>query len=146
MEPLPDNFREKFDTIGHEVIRYSESGQPVDIIFHRKKPLISVIISPLLSNSLEEGMIVEDIWKLFRKIPLANGLKVDLMDIWMLNPMPFREIAESEMAAQDLREGENVLGQSGETIREMVKHTYHCENPEEEEYFLRRLLASWGED
>jgi hypothetical protein len=42
----------------------------------------------------------------------------------------------------DLAQGEEVAGFNGETIREMIRHVYHCKSRAEEDWFLARWIAS----
>jgi hypothetical protein len=42
----------------------------------------------------------------------------------------------------DLATAEEKGGPSGETIRQMISDTYHCDSREEEDFYLRRFLAS----
>ena len=56
--------------------------------------------------------------------------------------MPEDGIGIAELAAVNLAEAELHAGDQGETIREMIRATYHCASPAEEDYFVRRWIAS----
>jgi hypothetical protein len=56
--------------------------------------------------------------------------------------MPKGGISEDSLQAADLAKGEERVGPNGETLRKMISDTYHCENKEEEDYYLRRFIAS----
>ena len=49
--------------------------------------------------------------------------------------MPAAGMAESELAAVDLSQAEEVAGLNGRTVRQMIRQTNHCEWSEEEDLF-----------
>jgi hypothetical protein len=67
---------------------------------------------------------------------------VPMRDIWAIFPMPKAGFSEEELARVDLTQGDDVVGPSGETLRDMIRNTYHCKSEQETEYFLRRYIAS----
>ena len=56
--------------------------------------------------------------------------------------MPQDGFTEEQLAAVDLREAEQKVGQNGETLRQMIRESYHCKTRAEEDKFLRRFIAS----
>jgi len=56
--------------------------------------------------------------------------------------MPQNGFSDAELAAVDLSRGEERLPPSGERMRQVISKMYRCESREEEDYFLRRFLAS----
>jgi len=128
--------------LGHMIITHSMSGQPCDVTFYKKKPALDVTIDPAINLALMYGAGADKLKEMLENIKLSNGDVVSINEIWGVNPMPAGGISEAELAAVDLAEGDQVAGAQGETIRQIIKETYHCESSEEEERFLRRYLAS----
>jgi hypothetical protein len=56
--------------------------------------------------------------------------------------MPQAGFSEDELAAVDLAEAEEPAGPNGETLRKMIRDTYHCKDRDQEDYYLRRFIAS----
>jgi len=56
--------------------------------------------------------------------------------------MPVKGFTKEELAAVDLTEAEEAMGPKGETLREMIRQSYHCTTKEEEDKYLRRFIAS----
>ncbi|MNJ75255.1 hypothetical protein D3C77_723200 [compost metagenome] len=66
----------------------------------------------------------------------------NLSEIWTINPMPVGGFTQEELDNVDMSQGEQQAGPQGETIRKMIRSTYHCKSKKEIDYFLRRWLAS----
>ncbi len=142
MDLTSPEYKARFDTIGAELIELSESGRPVDLTFYNRKPILNVRVSSEIYERLKEGVIVEDLHLLLENLALSNGERINMMDVWIIYEMPEDGLSADELAAVDLSEGDDIVGTSGETFRQMVGNTYHCETPEEEECYLRRVLAA----
>lgn len=52
-------------------------------------------------------------------------------------------VPEDELQAVDLFRAEEGVGPNGEKLRKMIGDTYHCASKEEEDYYLRRFIASY---
>ena len=120
----------------------SMTGQPCDVTFFKKKPALGVRISQKANVALMYGAGAEKLKELLEKIELSNGDRVSITEIWTLNPMPPDGFSEEELNAVDLSAADQKAGPNGETIREMIRQTYHCESSAEEEKYLRRFMAS----
>jgi hypothetical protein len=59
----------------------------------------------------------------------------------MLNPMPPGGVDNEAMSRADMARAEVRAGQNGETIREMIADTYHCESTAELDWHTRRWIA-----
>jgi hypothetical protein len=116
----------------------AKAGAPCDITFRHRKPLINVRIAERFQSDVDAA--TSD--RVFEAIPLSDGSTVALDDIWILLPMPAEGISDAQMATVDLSRGDVCAGPQGETVRQMVREIYHCENAQEEEYYLRRWIAS----
>ena len=76
--------------------------------------------------------------RLLARVAFSDGVVGDIGQIWTLNYMP----ADLDLANVDLSQGEHVIGFGGETTREIIRATYHCQSRAEEDYFLARWIAS----
>jgi hypothetical protein len=79
---------------------------------------------------------------LCRNIKFSDGNVAPLASIWMLNPMPPGGVDNEAMSRADMARAEVRAGQNGETIREMIADTYHCESTAELDWHTRRWIAS----
>jgi hypothetical protein len=81
---------------------------------------------------------VDDINRLCRKVCFSDGSSIGLPGIWTINYMPH----DLDISGVDLSEGEQRIGEQGETMREIISNTYRCRSRAEEDYFLARFIAS----
>ena len=84
----------------------------------------------------------ETLLEMLQDIRLSNGTKVNIHDIWTINAMPKEGFTEEELEAVDMSRAEERIGPNGATLRKMIKDTYHCTSRDEEDYYLRRFIAS----
>jgi hypothetical protein len=77
-----------------------------------------------------------------RRIEFSNGAVAGLDEIWTVNPMPVGGFSQEELDAVDLAQGDERMGPGGETLRKMIRKTYHCKSRSEVDRFLRRWIAS----
>ena len=142
MKKLNDKFGDSRGLLGYQLLTLSTSGQPCDVTFFKRKPMLDVKIDQRLSLALMYGAGPDKLQEMLESISLSNGEKVRFGDIWMVLPMPSQGFSPEELAAVDLSRGEQKCGLQGETVREIIRTVYHCESKDEEEKFLRRYLAS----
>jgi len=119
----------------------STSGQPADITFYRRKPLINVQISPKIGAARLYGL-ESRLPSLLKRIEFSTGVSASLTEIWTVNPMPIEGFTAEGLAAVDLTEGEERYAPNGETVRKMIRKTYQCKSRKETDYYLRRWIAS----
>ncbi len=124
------------------LLTLSLTGQPCDITFYKRKPLLDVIVNERLSLALLYGAGPDKLGELLANLHLVDGPTINIADIWTVNPMPKDGISEEELGAVDIARGEEIMGTNGETLRKMISDTYHCSCREEEDRFLRRFIAS----
>lgn len=132
--------RETF--LAHQLVMLSMSGQPCDITFYDRKPMINVKVDQKIGLALMYGAGEKKIQEIFNRIRFSGGGEASIGEIWTVNPMPCDGISQDELNAADLAAGDEHVGPNGETLREMIKNTYHCTTKEEEDYYLRRFVAS----
>jgi hypothetical protein len=119
----------------------STSGQPADVTFYRRKPILDVRVSTKIGAARLYGL-ESQLPRLLKRIEFSNGVVASLGEIWTVNPMPMDGFSPEELATVDLAQGEERQGPQGETLRKMIRKTYHCKSRKETDYFLRRWIAS----
>ncbi|WP_448144728.1 hypothetical protein [Pseudomonas silesiensis] len=119
----------------------STSGQPADITFYKRKPILNVRVSAKLGAARLYGL-ENQVPRLLRRIEFSNGMVANLSEIWTINPMPVDGFTQEELDNVDMSQGEQKAGPQGETIRRMIRSTYHCKSKKETDYYLRRWIAS----
>jgi hypothetical protein len=127
---------------GFELITLSQTGQPFDVTFYDRKPILEVTLGPKLFSAIAYGAGPKKLAELLNHLEFSDGTVAAFGQIWTIHPMPKGGFSEAELAAVDLSHGEERLGPNGETLREMIRNTYQCASTEEEDHFFRRYLAS----
>lgn len=140
-ERLEQHFGSREGILTHTLSMLSMSGQPTDVTFYRRKPILDVRITTRLGAARLYGL-ESRLPRLLRRIEFSNGAFAGLNEIWTVNPMPMEGISPEELAVVDLAQGEERMGPRGETLRKMIRKTYHCKSRDEVDYFLRRWIAS----
>lgn len=138
---LEQHFGSREGMLTHNLTMLSFSGQPADITFYRRKPLINVQISTKIGAARLYGLDAH-LPRILKRIEFSNGAVASLAEIWTVNPMPIEGFTDEELAAVDLAEGEERHGPNGETLRKMIRKTYQCKSHKETDYYLRRWIAS----
>jgi hypothetical protein len=141
MKRLEEHFGSREGILTHNLTILSTSGQPADITFYRRKPLINVQISTRIGAARLYGL-ESQLARLLRRIEFSNGRTAGLSEIWTVNPMPIKGFTPEELAAVDVSQGEERQGPQRETLRKMIRKTYHCASRKETDYYLRRWIAS----
>jgi hypothetical protein len=142
---------------------FAMHGQAFDVTFPHREPLLEVTLAPAFARRITRTMerpfsdprlyslmgnllfehpqnwgLADRLIKLCRQVELTDGTILDLTEVWILNYMP-RDLDISDV---DLSEGEQRIGDNGETMREMISQSYRCRSRAEEDYFLARFIAS----
>ena len=139
---LEKEFGSRLGFLGHQILMLSMTGQKCDITFYQKKPAINVRVDQQISLAVSYGAGAKKLQEMLNNIKLSNGESVGIGEIWTINPMPHGGLSEEELNSVDLNEADQESGPNGETLREMIKNTYHCETKDEEDHYLRRFIAS----
>ena len=138
---LEQQFGSREGKLTHTLTMLSTSGQPTDVTFYKRRPFIDVKVSTKISAARLYGL-ESHLSRLLKRIEFSNGAVVSLGQIWTINPMPMGGFSAEELASADLSRGEEKLGPRGETLRKMIRKTYHCKSRKETDYYLRRWIAS----
>lgn len=141
LKRVVQDFGSREGVLTHTLTMLSSSGQPTDITFYRRKPILNVQVSTKLCAARFYGL-ESRLPRLLKRIEFSNGTVASLAEIWTINPMPIGGFTPEELAAVDIAQGEERHGPQGETLRKMIRETYHCKSRKETDYYLRRWIAS----
>lgn len=139
---IEKEFGSRLGLIGWQILMLSINGQQCDITFYNKPPVLDVKFDQQIHLALMYGAGAEKFKEMLEHIKLSNGNVINIMDIWIINPMPKGGFSKEELDAVDLSRAEEKVGPNGETLQKMIKDAYHCKTKEEEDYYLRRFIAS----
>jgi hypothetical protein len=142
MRRMHEIFPTREKHLAWQLVFFSEHGSEFDVTFHDRKPILGVKIGKDLWRTLAFGGSETAARRILENLRLSDGTVVDWRDIWTANWMPPGGPSEEALAAADMSQGDMRAGAGGETIREMIRATYHCATREEEDRFLRRWIAS----
>ena len=138
---LEQHFGDRVGMLTHTLTLLSTSGQPMDVTFYRRKPIVDVRVSVKLGAARLYGL-EDHVPRVMKRIEFSNGMTANISEIWTINPMPSEGFTQEDLDNVDLSEGEQQAGPQGETVRKMIRATYHCKSNKETEYYLRRWIAS----
>lgn len=142
MKLIEKEFGSRLRFLAHQILMLSMTGQPCDVTFYNKAPATDVRIDQQITLALMYGAGAQKLKEMLENIKLSNGDVGSIGEIWTINPMPKKGFSKEELATVDLCEAEEKVGPDGETLRKMVSDTYHCKSKEDENYYLRRFIAS----
>lgn len=142
MATLEKRFGSREGMLGYMLIELSIFGQPFDVTFFNRKPILEVRLGPKIGSAIMYGAGKVKLAELLNRIEFSDGTVAGLGEIWTINPMPKEGFPEGELQAVDISDAEASVVPNGETLREMIRKTYHCTSVDEEERYIRRFLAS----
>lgn len=142
MEKMENEFGSRLGFLGYQIVTLSMLGQPCDITFFNRDPILNVKIDPQINLALMYGAGAKKLKELLENIKLSNGEQTSIGEIWTINPMPVGGISKEVLESVDLSEANEIVGPNGETLRKMISDTYHCKSEEEENIYIRRFIAS----
>lgn len=130
----------------HALVISAVAGQPTDITTYSGKRFLEVTVDPSFIYPFMYGAGPRRIATVMEEIKVRDrqGHKstISFNDIWIILTMPKEGFSKEALKAVDISNGDKVDPSTGESIREMVRKSYHCKNEDEVDYFLRRYLAS----
>jgi len=135
-------FGSREQMLGQMLIDLWRTGQPCDVTFYDRGPILNVKVPQSIFLALCYGAGPKKLKQLLDRIQFSDGTTIAFGEIWTINPMPTGGFTDDELAEVDIAEAEQRLGDCGETMREMIRATYHCQSRAEEDRFLRRFIAS----
>ena len=134
-------FGSRFVLLGRQILILSTLGQTCDVTFFKDEPAINVTLDRELACTAMCGA-PQGFYEMLQAIRLSNGTVAQMRDIWTINVMPKEGFTEEELEAVDMSQAEEKISPNGATLRKMIKDTYHCKSKDEEDYYLRRFIAS----
>jgi len=142
LKKLEERFGSREGMLMHLLLDLSMSGQPCDITFPDREPMLDVVVDQQLYLAIAYGAGAKKMLDKMRNIRLSNGQVISIEKIWTVNPMPKGGFGPHELKAVDMTLAEEPSGPDGETLRQMIRETYRCKSQEDEDRFIRRFLAS----
>ncbi|MGO8720445.1 MAG: hypothetical protein ACLQMO_14715 [Acidobacteriaceae bacterium] len=139
---INEPFNSHADYVSQLLIYLSLSNQPCDVIFYNRPPILDVRVPENIALALMYGAGAEKLRELLGSITFSDGSSANFDEIWIIYPMPNGGISEETLASVDLCDGDCAAGANGETVRKIITDTYHCESKEQQDFYLRRFLAS----
>lgn len=136
---IEEKFGSRESLLGYQILMLSQFGQPCDITFYKRSPLIDVTVDQQIALAMMYGAGPKKLAEMLGAIKFSDGSIASLAEIWTVNPMPKEGFTEDQLAAVDMSEAEEPSGPNGETLRKMISETYHCKSREEEDRYLRHL-------
>src|SRR5688572_6834880 len=104
IKKIQEQFGSREQFLAQQLITLSMTGQPCDVTFYKRGPILDVEIDPQLNLALAYGAGAAKLLEKLKNIKLSNGEEISIEDIWVVNPMPKGGISEAELAAVDLAE------------------------------------------
>jgi hypothetical protein len=135
-------FSSHADYVSQLLIHLSLSSQRCDVTFYNRPPILDVPVPENIALALMYGAGAEKLKELLGTITFSDGSSANFGEIWIIYPMPNGGISEEALASVDLCDGDCEAGANGETVRKIITDTYHCESKEQQDFYLRRYLAS----
>ena len=142
MKRLQEQFGDRIGFLGFTLLMLSQTGQPCDVTFSRRDPIINVRVDQQLFLAIAYGAGHKRLAEMLNAIKFSDASTAGITEIWTINPMPKEGFTEQQLGAVDLDEAETPVGPNGETLRQMIRDTYHCTTVQQEDMYLRRFIAS----
>ena len=142
MTRIEEEFGSRYGFLGHQLIMLSMTGQSCDVTFYENDPAIDVKIDQKINIALMYGASAKKLKEILESIQLSNGSVISINAIWTINAIPKGGFSKEELASVNIEEAEEKVGPNGETLRKMISDTYHCKSRDQEDYYLRRFIAS----
>ena len=125
---------------------YAETLQHFDATFYDREPILDVTLNKGFARNFLAAFIyakgIQHVRSVLERIVFSDGTITRFDKIWTLNYMPSAGISIDALNNANIAEVEVKAGYNGETLREMLRNTYRCGSAAEEDYFVRRWIAS----
>jgi len=138
-------FPSRFDHLMFNLQHYARTLQSFDVTFYDREPILDVTLDKGFAGEFSAAIAYQGTLRLgalLKRIVFSDGTVAHADDIWTINYMPHGGISINLLETADLADAEVRAGPNGETIREMLRETYRCRSAAEEDYFIRRWIAS----
>lgn len=142
MKALEERFGNRLGMLFFNLMPLSGSGQPCDVTFCNRKPILNVRVNERLFLAMTYGAGSKRLAEMLNAVKFSDGTTAGIEEIWTINPMPRDGFTDNELAAVDMTQAAEAVGPNGETLRHMIRQTYHCDTVEKENEYLRRFIGS----
>ena len=142
MKRLQDQFGDKMGFLRFMLLRLSKTGQPCDVTFYHREPIVDVRLDQQLFITFAYGNAHKRLADMLNAIRFSDASTAAISEIWTINLMPQDGFTDQQLADVKLDVAESTVGPNGETLRQMIRNTYHCTTVNQEDIYLRRFIAS----
>ena len=115
------------------------SGGKFDLTTYSGIRLLNCILPGEFATHLYGAYRTEVFEYRMKNIPIMSSdgkeMRLPLSDIWIVHPLPNKEISDGDLRAVD-------PSKADEELKEMIRKGYHCKSEEEFDFYLRRFLAT----
>jgi len=138
-------FPTRVDLLLFQLRHFAQTGQKFDATFYDRAPILDVGLNREYARTLVTAL---GNWKpdkaarLLQRVHFSDGTVASISSIWVLNYMPPGGITVAMLDAADIALAEVKAGDNDETVREMIRATYRCASAAEEDWHVRRWIAS----
>jgi hypothetical protein len=137
---LDEIFGSRFGHLLWQLTHYARTGQSFDAVFFDREPILDVTLDDIFASKFLDD--ARSLRRLCKRVKFSDGTIAPIDAIWLFNYMPRDGIDNAALDNVDLAQAEVRAGQNGETIREMIRVSYRCASTAEEDFFVRRFIAS----
>lgn len=138
-------FPTRLDHMMFQVQHYAQTMQRFDVTFYDREPTLDVHLNREFARQLNVALRAKNaklIAKLLRRLHFSDGTTANVDAVWTINYVPPGGTTIARLEGADLALAESRAGPRGETVREMIRATYRCASVAEEDWFVRRWIAS----
>jgi hypothetical protein len=141
MQRVTEIFGTRDEFLLWQLAHYARTGQTFDVTFFDREPILEVTLDQAFAYELINGSR-RGLRRLCNRIRFSDGTIVPITSIRTLNYIPHGGIDNETLSGVNLVRAEVRAGPNGETAREMIRDTYRCASTAEEDFFVRRWIAS----
>jgi hypothetical protein len=105
MRRILEKFGSREAHLGYQIVMLSQFGQPCDVTFYKKKPIINVKVDQQVALALMYGAGPKKLAELLNNIKFSDGTRAGLGEIWTVNAMPKEGFTDVELEAVDMSKG-----------------------------------------
>ena len=124
---------------------YAQTMQRFDVTFLDREPILDVHLNREFARQLNVALRAKNAkltTKLLKRLHFSDGATAHIDSVWTINYVPPGGFTIAQLEDADLALAETRAGPHGETVREMIRATYRCASAAEEDWFVRRWVAS----
>ena len=139
-------FPTRFDHMMFQLQHYAQTMQRFDVtFFDARPPLLDVCFNKEFARQLNVALRAKNAkltTKLLKRLHFSDGATAHIDSVWTINYVPPGGFTIAQLEDADLALAETRAGPHGETVREMIRATYRRASAAEEDWFVRRWVAS----